>query len=322
MADLGSIVVPLFGLILLGGLAAQSTVLAKNGRRVVDWLLFRLALPALVFDVLANAAPADLGNWSYFLTLTFGTYCAFAVSFTIAALRQNGDIRAASIEGAVGSHGSLGYFAPALILFALGPTAAVPLAVILVLDGLLMRVLLPMLWAFDGRDRQPWSEVLRRIGRLVVDQPMFPAAIAGAGFALAGIGAPAGIGEAVAALGSASVPLGLVGVGLALATFRSETGGEARLKWTPALLTKLLIHPLIVYLLLGWAGNFDPDWMYAAVLMAALPPATGLHAMARGSARAEPMDSVAATGVLASIITISVLVLAMSEGLIAPDPFF
>ena len=51
----------------------------------------------------------------------------------------------------------------ALILFALGPTAAVPLAVILVLDGLLMRVLLPMLWAFDGRDRQPWSEVLRQI---------------------------------------------------------------------------------------------------------------------------------------------------------------
>ena len=43
---------------------------------------------------------------------------------------------------------------------------------------------------------------------------------------------------------------------------------------TPVLVAfKLLLHPLLVWTLLSMFGNFDPLWVYAAVLMAALPPA-------------------------------------------------
>ncbi len=323
MADVASVVVPLFGLILLGGLAGQSTVLAKNGRRVVDWLLLRLALPALLFDVLAHAPPGDLGNWPFFLTLTFGTYCAFAISFTVSALRHNGDIRAASIDGAVGSHGSLVYLGPAIVLFAFGPPVAVAMAVILVLDSLLIRLLLPTLWAIGGRERPALGEVLRRVGDLLIDQPMFPAALLGAVLSLIGAGIPAAIEQAVSLLGSAAAPLGLVGLGLALASFRFDGGaGPKRLRWSPAVVIKLVVHPAVVFLLLSWAGNFDPDWMFAAALLGALPPASGIHSMARGSTKPEPMDEAAATGTLASVVTITLLVVLMSERLISTDPFF
>ena len=322
MADVASVVVPLFGLVLLGGLAGQSTVLARNGRRVIDWLLFRFALPALVLDSLAHSSWTDIANWPFFLTLIFGTYCAFAVSFTLSALRNGGDIRRASIDGAIGSHGSLGHLAPALLLLALGPVVAVPVAVILVLDNLLIRLLLPALWAIDGRDRQPAREVVKRIGRLIVDQPMIPAALLGAGLAAGGVGIPSGINEAVALLGSAAAPLGLVGWGLAMAAFRSDDGGDVRLKWNAAIATKLIVHPIVVYLLLSWAGNFDPAWMFAAILLSALPPSTGLHAIARGSARPEPMDVSAATGTLLSVVSVTVWLILISEGVVSADPFF
>jgi predicted permease len=321
MADVAGIVVPLFGLVLLGGLAGQSTVMARNGRRVVDWLLLRLALPALVFDVIANAPSADLGNWPFFLTLTFGTYCAFAIAFTVSALRHGGDIRTASVDGAIGSHGALTHIGPALILLAFGQAAALPLVVVIVLDALLIRLLLPALWAVDGRDRQPVGEVLKRIWALVVDQPMFPAALAGAALAFAGIGVPLGIDQAASLLGSAAAPLGLIGLGLALASIGAREGASA-LQWNPALVTKLVVHPIVVYLLLSWAGNFDDAWMYAALLIAAVPPAAGLHTLARGNTRPEPMDNVAATGVIASGVSITLLAILIFEGVIPADPFY
>ena len=36
---------------------------------------------------------------------------------------------------------------------------------------------------------------------------------------------------------------------------------------------KLLVHPVIVYLMLSMLGSFPREWIYTAVLMAALPPA-------------------------------------------------
>ena len=47
------------------------------------------------------------------------------------------------------------------------------------------------------------------------------------------------------------------------------------------LVVKLVVHPLIVYLLLSWIGGFDRIWVYAAVLMAALPPAANVLALAQ-----------------------------------------
>jgi predicted permease len=39
---------------------------------------------------------------------------------------------------------------------------------------------------------------------------------------------------------------------------------------------KLLLHPLLVWVLLSALGNFSDPWIYAAVIMAALPPALNI----------------------------------------------
>jgi predicted permease len=296
--------------------------MAKNGRRVVDWLLFRLALPALILQILADATATDLSDWSFFLTLTFGTYCAFAVAFTVSALQHGGDIRAAAIDGALGSHGSLVYVGPALVLPAFGAAASLPLAVIIVLDSLLIRILLPTLWAIGGRERPPPREVLRRIWEVLSSQLMFPAALVGAAFAVVGQGLPSGIAETVDLLGSAAAPLGLISLGLGLAAYRADDGRNAKLKWTAPLVSKLLIHPLIVYLLLSWTGDYPPEWVFAAVFLAALPSASGMHALARGSTKPEPMDSTAATALVLSVVTLTILVALALEGVIPSDPFY
>ncbi len=43
---------------------------------------------------------------------------------------------------------------------------------------------------------------------------------------------------------------------------------------------KLILHPVIVYVLLSWIGGFDRMWIFTAVLMASLPPATTIYVLA------------------------------------------
>jgi malonate transporter len=151
---------------------------------------------------------------------------------------------------------------------------------------------------------------------------MFPAALVGAAFAVVGQGLPSGIAETVDLLGSAAAPLGLISLGLGLAAYRADDGRNAKLKWTAPLVSKLLIHPLIVYLLLSWTGDYPPEWVFAAVFLAALPSASGMHALARGSTKPEPMDSTAATALVLSVVTLTILVALALEGVIPSDPFY
>jgi hypothetical protein len=56
-----------------------------------------------------------------------------------------------------------------------------------------------------------------------------------------------------------------------------------KLAWdVPAIVpVKLVLHPLIVFFMLAWFGPFSASWTYAAVLMAALPPALNVFVLAR-----------------------------------------
>ena len=79
---------------------------------------------------------------------------------------------------------------------------------------------------------------------------------------------------------------------------------------------KLVVHPLIVYLLLSWIGGFDWVWIASAVLMAALPPAANVYVLAQ---RYDTYVAKASAGILlgtlASVVTVTIVL-----ALLVDDP--
>ena len=77
-------------------------------------------------------------------------------------------------------------------------------------------------------------------------------------------------------LSNAAAPcaLFLLGVTVALRPL-GRVPGEV-----PALVAiKLVIHPVLVWLILSALGDFEPTWTYAAIIMAALPPALNIFVL-------------------------------------------
>jgi predicted permease len=82
-------------------------------------------------------------------------------------------------------------------------------------------------------------------------------------------------------------------------------------------LIKLVLHPIVALLLLTAFGPFDPTWVKAAVLMAALPPALSVFVLARQyQAWLEPASASVLIGTLISVATLTTVMWLVQHGMI------
>ena len=156
----------------------------------------------------------------------------------------------------------------------------------------------------------------KAIGKQVFIHPLVLATIAGFVVAALGVQLPGPVDSLFTFLRSAAAPCALFALGAMLA---SSPVGRVSFDLPVLIGIKLVVHPLIVYLLLGWIGGFDRVWVYSAVLLAALPPAADVF-VARQALQTSYVDRAVAAilfGTIASIATVTIVLIAAPRRLAA-----
>ncbi len=319
MSDILGLILPFFGVLLLGYGAGRFRQVADGSLPGLSFFVTYLALPALFFRLVAETPFPDAASWSFVLTTTFSTYCAFAIAFSVGALANGGQVPEATIQGLVGSYSNIAMMAPAIVLAAFGARAALPMALVFSFDNALVVTTLPLMMILGGTVRVDGAQLAQTIARRVFLNPLVIATVLGLIVSATGLPVPMPANALLTMLGQAAAPAALfaVGVGLSAPT-RNRVSPEL-----PILIgIKLIAHPLIVYLLLSWVGDFDPIWVHAAVLMAALPPASGLVGLARDyKAYADRASTAVAFGTVISIATVTVVLILLVRNVLPVDPF-
>lgn len=319
MSEIATIVLPFLALIAFGFAAAKWLRLPQQGVSGLNLFAYYFALPAWFFQLVAQTPWDSLPGWSFVVTTTFATYCTFAIAFSFGALVNRGNVPEATIQGLIGSYANTGYIAPALTVVALGSAAAAPTALVFSFDSALLFAIVPLMMALGGTARTDGREMLRSIGRRVALHPLIIATLAGLAFAAVGLPIPEPVDAVLTFLRQAAAPVALFAVGADLA---QRAAGRVALEMPVLLAVKLIVHPLIVYLLLSWIGGFDRVWVYAAVLVAALPPAGNLLALAEryGTYQSRATASVY-YGTAASMVTVTLAIVLLLTDALPLDPF-
>lgn len=319
MSEVATVVLPFFGLIAFGFGAARLMRLPGQGVSGLNLFVYYFAMPAWFFHHVAATPFRELEHWSFLVATAFATYCAFAIAFSLGALINRGNVPEATIEGLAGSYANVGYMAPALIVAALGPPAGAATALVFAFDHAMLFVIVPLMMALGGTVRTNGSTMGRDIVRRVFLHPFVLAAAAGVAFSLVEVGLPGPLDGVVGALSAAAAPVALFAVGASLAQKRL---GRPTVEMPGILLVKLVLHPLIVWLLLSWIGGYDRLWVYAAVLMAALPPAANVLAIAqRYDAYRDRAVTVILVGTAASVVTVTIAVALILGGDLPSGPY-
>lgn len=312
MADIVGLLLPFFGLILVGAFTARMT---KQPAEALGWLntfIVYAALPALFFKLVSQTPLAELTRLDFIGTDLAATYSVFVLLFVVGWLIRRNSLPEATMQAFAGAYGNIGYMGPALALLALGDKAAVPVALIVCLENALHFIVAPGLMAIEGRDCRSKGRLALDIAAKVLLHPFILSTALGFLAAALAVDQPMAFRRFVDYLAQAAAPCALFAMGVTIAL--------RPLKRIPAEIayivpSKLLLHPLAVYLALEAVGGFDPVWVHSAVLLAALPTATNVFVMSQHygvwQERASATILITTAG---SIVTVSAILYLIRSG--------
>ncbi|MCA0424399.1 MAG: AEC family transporter [Proteobacteria bacterium] len=303
MLNVLNLALPFFGLIVLGFFCGKIKRLPESGLAWMNFYIVYVALPPLFFRLIAATPFEELQNWWFVIGTTLSTYLVFVLSLGIGLAFYKGDLRPATIQAVLGAYSNIGYMGPGLTLAALGPKAAVPTALIFVFDNALLFSLIPFLMALGASEKLDVWGTMKLVVWRIVSHPFNIATFIAVLAAYFQYHPPAAIDTMITYLKNSAAPVALFALGVTVA---SRDMGKVPRELPIHLFIKLILHPLIVWVLLSLIGGFEREWVYTAILMAALPPALNVFVVARQyDVYIENASTGILIGTLVSIITVT-----------------
>ena len=278
MSDVIGLVLPFFGLIFLGFFVARITPQPVEALGWMNTFIIYVALPALFFQLLARTPFERLTEWTFILGAVLSTYTMFLIMFAGSMLFAGRNIAEATIKGLAASYGNIGYMGPGLALLVFGPEAAVPVALIFCFENIIHFAVAPMMMALSGGEKRPPLQLAMGVAKKIVLHPFIIATAVGVAAAYLQFRPPLPVERLLEYLSAAAAPCALFAMGVTLALRPLKRVPH---ELAPIVFLKLILHPLICYLVLSWVGNFSEVWLYSAVLLAALPTATNVFVLAQ-----------------------------------------
>lgn len=319
MIDVVGLVLPFFGLIFLGYLLGRIRHEPLEALAWMNIFIVYVALPALFFQLLSKTPIEELTEWSFIFGSVFSTYVVFSLMFVASLLWKGGDIASSTIKGLASAYGNIGYMGPGLALLALGDQAAVPVALIFCFENIMHFAISPMMMALSGSEKASPRKLATSVARRIALHPFIIATAAGVLAAALDFQAPLPVDRLLDYLAQAAAPCALFAMGVTLALRPIRRVPHELL---PIALLKLVISPALCYVILSAIGDFSPVWVYAAVLLAALPTATNVFVIAQqyGIWVERASASILLT-TLFSVVTVTGLLYLIRSGSLPPDLF-
>lgn len=303
MLNVINLALPFFGLILLGFFCGRIKRLPEAGLAWMNFYIVYVALPPLFFRLIAATPFEQLQNWWFVIGTTLSTYLVFVLSMGLGLYFYKGQMRPATVQAVLGAYSNIGYMGPGLTLAAIGPGAAVPTALIFVFDNILLFSLIPFLMALGTSEKLDVVGTVKLVVWRIVSHPFNIATFVAVIAAYFQYQPPAAIDTIITYLKNSAAPVALFALGVTVA---SRDMGKVSRELPVHLAIKLILHPLIVWVLLSAIGGFERDWVYTAILMAALPPALNVFVVARQyDVYIENASTAILLGTLVSIITVT-----------------
>jgi malonate transporter and related proteins len=316
MIDVSNLALPFFGLIFIGFACGKLKQIPDTALAWMNFFIVYVALPALFYRILAQTPLEQLAQVDFVFATTLSTFWAFAVSFAIGMTIRGGHIAESTIAGLAGGYGNIGYMGPGLALATLGPQAAVPVALIFCFDTLLLFTLVPFLMALAKPNQASIGATALEAFKRIASNPLVIATAAGIFSAAIHFQPPVALERLMQFLQNAAAPCALFTLGVTVALRPLK-----KMPWEVPFLTgvKLVLHPVLMFLLLSLFGPFDRSWVNTAVLMAALPPALNVFVFARQyDTWVEQASGAVLVGTMVSVLTLTSVMWLVKTGTLPP----
>lgn len=310
-------VVPLFSAIFIGFAAGKYKAINAVGVRALVTFVFSFAMPALIFRMMGKTDITAIDDWPVVFAYFAAQLPIFIGGLVMGGWMFRQSLAERTIQGFGSSFSNGVVLGLPLVLSLYGERAGVPALLIIMLDIAVfsaITLLLEFASLNDGRDQPPHLLImLRDLGRSVMANPLIMASLLGIAFGMSPLLMPDPVDKTLSFLGQAGPPAGLFALGATLGQRR--LGGQVQ-PVAAMMSMKLLVHPLLAWLVISRWFDLDPVASNVVLLFAACPVGANVYVFA---AQYSVAEETSATAILlstaAALLSLSGLALLLSDSL-------
>jgi malonate transporter and related proteins len=271
-------VLPVFAIILAGFLAARYGLLGAASSEALNAFVYAVALPPLMFLSMAKVSLDEILNWPFIAAYSAGMLIVFLLAVVVARIVFPNRMAALSLHGYGAIFGNSGYMGIPLFLAAFGAEGALPAAIVTVLQTALVTAIVILLVEMDMQAEAGPVRALMDATAGLVKNPLVMAPLAGILVSAFEIPIPRSVETFLSILGDAAGPCALFALGLFLYG-KPLKAGIGEVGWLT--FCKLLLQPLVTWVIAVPVMGLPPFWAHAAVILAALPTGATVFVIAQ-----------------------------------------
>ncbi|MGV6872416.1 AEC family transporter [Pseudochelatococcus sp. B33] len=301
MGQILTLVLPVFGLIGLGWLAARLRVLSDSTSTGVSDFVATLAIPALLFRLLSEGDVPEADPWSYWSAYFLGVALVWALAMVLARRLFAVDNAEAVFHGFAAAQANTVQLGVPLVVMVFGEAGALPMFLLIAVHLPVIMIVAAVLLSRDQRGRAGYG--VRSILVSLGTNPIILSMLLGGVVRALHVPVPGLVREIVGQLAMAAAPVALVAMGMTSARYGLR-GYLAPTLVVTAL--KMLVHPLLTWVLAYHVFDMPPVFAAVAVVFAALPTGINAYLMAARSRTGEALTSNAVSmTTLISVVTVT-----------------
>lgn len=281
---------PIIAIAATGYLTARIGIFDERDIQGLSRFVFNLAIPILLFNALSTLEIPPEINWRFLISYYSALFLIYGVSLWLGRFRFTLTPRQQGVFGIGATYSNLGLVGLPVITIGLGEQALLPLLTIISIHAGILWFLGTIITEradhTGSETRSPAQRILKTGGRSLINllrNPIIIGLILGLVFNRFPRLLPGVIIDTLELFGRTSLPCALFVLGGSLAVFKpaqtqletsqSDRGQrhEELTETAVLIILKILIHPLLVYLLAFQIFHLDPLWATVAVMAAGMP---------------------------------------------------
>lgn len=286
---------PVFLVMLLGWWLKRLKFLTDDFVSVADKLVFKVALPVLVFRDIAGADLSHDFNIRFVLFCFLGTCIFFGVTWLLSELFiQDKSVIGSFVQGSF--RGSAAILGIAFAQNIYGDSGLVPMMIVASIPLFNIFSVIVLIRSANAGETDK-AAVVKKTLKGIVTNPIIIGIFAGIPFALLRVQFPVILAKSIDSVAALSTPLALITIGAGFST------GAAVKRWkltAVASVIKLIIIPGIFLPVAVWMG-FRNEEMVALLILTGAPTTVSSYIMAKNMGN----DSVLASGIVVATTLLS-----------------
>lgn len=263
-----NVILPICLLLLLGFICVRFEFILQEHIKGLSQFVFKISLPAFLLQALASKRFDEIWNPSYFIAYGGGSLLVFVLAFWVYYKYFHCRLTESGVLSMGASMSNTGFIGTAILTMLIGQHAAIYLSLTLIIENLLIVALTLIIAEAGEHQHRTIPQLLKQTLNNVIKNPVILSILFGVICIILNIHLPAYAVQALEMLGKTASPIALFVIGGSLVGMSLNA---VNVQSVMLVGFKILLMPLIIFVLLSILPNVSQEMRYAGTLLAALP---------------------------------------------------